>query len=138
MVFFGPQMRKDWLDELGLERPETLQEWDDLLVAVKDSGKVEYPLTFTNFRRGRGINGPGNAFIQPFGTTWDFHQIDGTVRFGPYTDEFKEFLTFFKDWYDRGLVDPEFFSNERKTFDAKVVNGDAFAWTSYTGSGIGA
>jgi putative aldouronate transport system substrate-binding protein len=139
MVFFGPQMRKDWLDEMGMETPETLAEWDKLLVAFKEAGYVEYPLTFTNFRRGRGINAAGGIFIQAFGTTWDFHQTDsGKVRFGPNTNEFKEFLIFFKDWYDRGLVDPEFFSNERKTFDAKVVNGDAAAWNSYTGSGIGA
>ena len=139
MVFFGPQLRKDWLDELGMDRPETLADWDDLLVAFKKGGYAEFPLTFTNLRSGRGINAAGGIFVQPFGTTWDFHQTSsGEVRFGPYVDEFKDFLSFFKDWYDRGLVDPEFFSNDRKTFDAKVVNGDAAAWNSYTGSGIGA
>jgi putative aldouronate transport system substrate-binding protein len=139
MVFFGPQMRKDWLDQLGMDVPETIADWDTLLVAVKEAGLCEYPLTFTNLRRGRGINAAGGVFIQPFGTTWDFHQDDsGKVTFGPYKDEFKDFLIFFKDWVNRGLVDPEFISNERKTFDAKVVNGDAFAWVSYTGSGIGA
>ncbi len=139
MVFFGPQLRKDWLDQLGLERPETLDEWEKVLVAFKEAGLAEYPLTFTKFNRGRGINGPGNAFIQPFGTTWDFYRDDsGNVHFGPYDDQFKDFLTFFKGWFDKGLVDPEFFSNERKTFDAKILNGDVGAWTSYTGSGIGA
>ena len=139
MVFFGPQLRADWLDQLGMEVPETLAEWDTVLSAMKSEGLVEYPLTFTNFRRGRGINGPGNAFIQPFGTTWSFHQDDGgNVQFGPYQDSFGDFLAFFKDWFDRGLVDPEFFSNERNTFNAKILNGDTGAWTSYTGSGIGA
>ena len=28
MVFFGPQLRRDWLDQLGLEVPETLAEWE--------------------------------------------------------------------------------------------------------------
>ena len=139
MVFFGPQLRADWLDQLGMEVPETLAEWDTVLSAMKSEGLVEYPLTFTNFRRGRGINAPGNAFIQPFGTTWSFHQDDGgNVQFGPYQDSFGDFLAFFKDWFDRGLVDPEFFSNERNTFNAKILNGDTGAWTSYTGSGIGA
>ena len=139
MVFYGPQLRADWLDQLGLEVPATLAEWDNVLSSMKSEGLVEYPLTFTNFRRGRGINGPGNAFIQPFGTTWSFHQDDrGTVQFGPYEEAFGDFLAFFKDWFDRGLVDPEFFSNERNTFNAKILNGDTGAWTSYTGSGIGA
>lgn len=138
MVFFGPQGRADWMEQLGLDDPVTIADWEENLVAVKEAGLVEYPLTFTKFDRGRGINGPGNAFIQPFGTTWDFHQVDGVVEFGPYEDEYLDFLTFFKDWFDRGLVDPEFISNERNTFDAKILNGEAAFWTSYTGSGIGA
>ncbi len=138
MVFFGPQGRADWMEQLGLEDPVTLDDWTANLQAVKDAGLVEYPLTFTQFNRGRGINGPGNAFIQPFGTTWDFHQVDGVVEFGPYEDEYLDFLTFFKGWFDAGLVDPEFFSNERATFDAKILNGEVAFWTSYTGSGIGA
>ena len=35
-------------------------------------------------------------------------------------------------------MDPESFSNERNTFDAKILNSTAGAWVSYTGSGIGA
>ena len=137
MVFFGPQLRADWLDQLGLEVPETLAEWEQVLTAFKSEGLVEYPLTFTNFRRGRGMN--RSAFIQPFGTIWDFYRDDsGQVGYGPYDDEFGEFLTFFKGWFDKGLVDPESFSNERNTFDAKILNGVAGAWLSYTGSGIGA
>ena len=137
MVFFGPQLRRDWLDQLGLEVPETLAEWEQVLTAFKTEGLVEYPLTFTNFRRGRGMN--RSAFIQPFGTIWDFYRDDsGQVHFGPFDDQFGEFLTFFKGWFDQGLVDPESFSNERNTFDAKILNGTAGAWLSYTGSGIGA
>ena len=60
------------------------------------------------------------------------------MHFGPYDDAFGDFLVFFKDWFDRGLADPEFFSNERNTFNAKILNGETGAWLSYTGSGIGA
>jgi putative aldouronate transport system substrate-binding protein len=56
----------------------------------------------------------------------------------PWTLSLKDFLTLFKSWYDKGLIDPEFMSLERKAFDAKILNGDVGAWVSYTGSGIGA
>ncbi|TFH06311.1 MAG: extracellular solute-binding protein, partial [Spirochaetales bacterium] len=138
MVFFGPQLRGDWLNQLGMDLRVTLDDWEAVLTAMKEAGLTDSPMTFTKFTAGRGINGPGNAFIQPFGTTWDFHQVDGKVTFGPYEDEYLAFLTFFKGWFDKGLVDPEFFSNERNSFDAKILNGNVGAWTSYTGSGIGA
>ena len=38
MVFYGPQLRSDWLDQLGLEVPETLDEWDDVLSSMKSEG----------------------------------------------------------------------------------------------------
>lgn len=139
MVFYGPQVRGDWLAELGLEVPVTLDDWEEVLVAFQENGLSEHPLTFTSLTQGgRGINAPGNAFIQPFGTTWAFHQENGQVYFGPYRDEFRDFLVFFKDWFDRGLVDPEFVSQDRAGMDAKVLNGVVGAWTNYTGSGIGA
>lgn len=139
LVFFGPQLRKDWLDKLGLKVPVTLDDWTNVLTAFQKAGLSKHPLAFTNFTDGRGVNGPGYSFIQPFGITWDFYQDDnGKVHFGPYENAFKDFLTFFKGWYDKGLIDPEFISTDRKTFDAKILNGDVGAWTSYTGSGIGA
>lgn len=139
LVWFGPQLRKDWLNELKLQVPETLAEWEKVLTAFKTAGKCEYPLTMTRFSDGRGVNDAGSTFIQPFGTTWRFHQDDaGKVHFGPYDSQFKDFLVFFKGWIDKGLVDPELWSNTRKTFDAKVLNGKAGAWVNATGSGIGA
>jgi putative aldouronate transport system substrate-binding protein len=138
MVFFGPQLRKDWLDDLGLEVPETIAEWETVLTAFKKSGKTDTPLGFTKLGKGRDI-AASSAFIQPFRTNWDFYRQDnGKVQFGPMDPQFKDFLTLFKSWYDKGLIDPEFMSLERKAFDAKILNGDVGAWVSYTGSGIGA
>lgn len=137
-VCYGPQLRKDWLDQLKLPVPETLAEWETVLTAFKTGGKTKTPLTFTKLSDVRSINAPGNAFIQPFGTTWEFFQDDnGKIHFGPYESQFKDFLVFFKGWFDKGLVDPEMFSLIRKTFDAKILNGEVGAWTGYVGSGLG-
>ncbi len=140
-VFYGPQIRKDWLDDLGLDVPETIDDWEDVLTAFKESGKTDSPLGFTKIGLGRSVIDPANqgVFVQAFKTSYDFYIADsGEVRFGPLDPQFKDFLILFKDWYEKGLVDPEFISCERKAFDAKVVNGDIGAWVSFTNSGIGA
>ncbi len=139
MVFQGPQLRKDWLDSLGLQRPETLAEWEEALTAVKRSGKAAYPLIFTRIGVTRSsIEAGAGVFMQPFGITWGFYKDDdGKVHFGQYENAYRDFLVLFKSWFDKGLIDPEFISSELKTFDAKVLNGQAFAWVANTGNGIG-
>ena len=41
---FGPMIRKDWLDELGLDVPETYDELHDVLVAFKEKKGADAPL----------------------------------------------------------------------------------------------
>ena len=41
----GPLVRKDWLDDLGLDRPETSDEWYEMLAAFRDKKGAEAPMT---------------------------------------------------------------------------------------------
>ena len=42
----GPMLRKDWLDDLGLEVPETIDEWETVLTAFKNEKGAKAPLSF--------------------------------------------------------------------------------------------
>ena len=44
----GPMLRKDLLDKLGLEVPETIDRWHDVPAAFKEDG-VEVPLSLELF-----------------------------------------------------------------------------------------
>ena len=44
-MFSGPILRKDWLDELGLEVPETIDEWENVLAQFKEKKGATAPLT---------------------------------------------------------------------------------------------
>ena len=59
MATSGFMARKDWMDELGLEAPETIEEWEMFLEALKT--KCDYPLavpmgTLSFFCGGFGID----------------------------------------------------------------------------------
>lgn len=45
-TYVGPIIRKDWLDELGLPVPETIDEWYTVLKAFKEKKNAAAPLTF--------------------------------------------------------------------------------------------
>src|SRR5699024_199237 len=35
-VFMGPMLRKDWLDKLDLDVPETIDEWEEVMTAIRE------------------------------------------------------------------------------------------------------
>lgn len=66
-----------------------------------------------------------------------FYQDAGTMKYGPLQPEFKAFLETMAAWYKEGLIDPDFGFMEQKTYDAKLLGGQAGAGFMYLGSGVG-
>lgn len=111
---FGPMIRKDWLDELGLDIPETYDELHDVLVAFKEKKGADAPLLL-NYAA-TGIN---NGLVEGYGIfglvadaamSEPYYQVDDTVMYGPIQPEFKEYLTMVHDWYQEGLIWQDFMS----------------------------
>ena len=111
---FGPMIRKDWLDELGLDVPETYDELHDVLVAFKEKKGADAPLLL-NYAA-TGIN---NGMVEGYGIfglvadaamSEPYYQVDDTVMYGPIQPEFKEYLTMIHDWYQEGLIWQDFMS----------------------------
>ncbi len=101
----GMAIRQEWLDELNMEVPETIDELHEVLVAFRDN----YGAWMHLFTDGT----IGNDYIlSAYGVTQDFYMIDGgdQVGFGPTTEEYKTYVTLMRDWYREGLIDPDFMS----------------------------
>ena len=133
-VNFGITMRNDWLLELGMEPPETIDEYYEVLKAFKEKKGAASPLVFQK----NDIGGPSDAFSGAYKATRNFYQENGKVKFGPIEPEFKEFLITMNKWYKEGLIDKDFGTIDRKTVDSKVLNGQAGAFLGYPGSHMGA
>ncbi|MFC0215503.1 extracellular solute-binding protein [Paenibacillus chartarius] len=135
-VFHGPIIRKDWLDELGLPVPETIDEWYTTLKAFKEKKGATAPITFV------GQPNPLNDFytgdfVGAFGVTKDFFLLDGKVKYGPMEPGFKEFLATFRKWYAEGLIDKNLATVDMKAIDANFANGATGATVGNAGGGIG-
>ncbi len=113
----GLIIRQDWLDELGLAMPETIDEWYTVLKAFKEKKGATAPLSFS---RGEAYLG---VFTGAFKTTFDFYVKDGKVVFGPMDDECKDFLITMNKWYEEGLLDNNFSTNDAATIRANMLNG---------------
>lgn len=127
----GLIVRKDWLDELGLEEPETMDDWENMLTEFKTKKNAPYPLEINPWAFQCG------AFAGAYGTIWDYYVEDGQVKYGPYDPEFKEFVTKMNDWYNKGLLTPDFASLVDSERDADFLSGKSGAVFAALGSGLG-
>lgn len=131
LVMTGPYIRKDWLDELGLEVPETIDEWEAVLTAFKEKKGAAAPLTGNRGMFELGI------FSGAYGVKEDYYHDNGVVKFGAYEPGFKDFVAKMADWRKKGLLDEGLPSCDNKMITSNILNGVSGAAFGNIGSGIG-
>ena len=104
----------EWMEKLGLEEPTTVEEFYDLLYAMRfndpnGNGETdEVPLsetTSTLFQIFGGLFGVGNRGTHS--SDYDIDPETGAVRYSKTSDAFRECLEFMHECYVDGLIDPE-------------------------------
>ncbi|NOU66106.1 extracellular solute-binding protein [Paenibacillus sp. LMG 31461] len=135
-VFQGPMIRKDWLDELGLPVPETIDDWTTTLKAFKEKKGAAAPLSFISKPRffNESYNG---AFLGAFGVNRGFYLDNGKIKFGPSESGFKEYLKTFHQWFQDGLLDKNIATVDTKALDGSFATGATGASIGNAGGGIG-
>ncbi len=118
-VFRGAMVRKDLLDQAGLAAPETIQEWDSALRAMKQMG-VEIPLTVNLDNYTMDNVGP---FLGAYDICGGFYQEEGKVKFGPYEENFALFAKQMRAWYAEGLLDAEFTNVDAGRYEQLLAEG---------------
>ncbi len=128
----GPIVRKDWLDDVGLDVPETIDDWTTMLTAFKDKKGAKAPLSFSvNNLKTWGV------FVGAYGIFDGLYVDNGTVKYGPMDDRYKDFLTQFHNWYEAGLLDADYATVDGATVQTNMLNGISGATYGSCGSGIG-
>ncbi|WP_438447301.1 extracellular solute-binding protein [Gorillibacterium sp. sgz5001074] len=135
-TYGGPIVRKDWLDELGLPVPTTMDEWYTMLKAFKEKKGATAPLTFVSTPRLFSDLQFG-AFYGAFGVKRDFYMENNKVKFGPMEPGFKDFLSTMRKWYAEGIIDPDIATVDAKIRDANMTSGKSGATYALAGGGIG-
>ena len=132
-TYNGPIIRKDWLDELGLAVPETIDEWEEMLVAFKEKKGATAPFSLVN----SGAFSKGGIIVGAFGILDDYYLEDGKVKYGALEKGYKDFITLMKKWCDMGLVDKNLAGSDRKILTNNVLNAKTGATYLEAGGGIG-
>ena len=121
--------RGDMMAEMGAQVPATIDEFYDLLVAAKEFYKdVEGYYPFLS-----RIHWTYQNLFPAFGDAWQATDIafpggygdngDGKVSYNYTSDQWRRFLEFFNKMYVNGLLDPEIFTQDDSTVNAKIKDG---------------
>jgi len=120
----GPFLRGDWLDDLGLEVPETIDDWYIMLKAFKDSKGASVPLALAK----SGFAYLDAGLNSAWGVGQGFYRIDNIVKYGPAEPMYKDFLMTMNKWYTEGLIDKDFATRDRDTYNALFITGKSGAF----------
>ena len=127
----GMWVRQDWLDELGLSTPVTIDDWDTMLYAMK--AKTPNPL-FINLPDWFGMY-YSYVIAGSYESHWDYFRRNGTtVEFGPINEGWRQFLTKMNQWYNDGILDPDFATRTYDDVMANTINGQYGAFSNYYGA----
>lgn len=128
LITSGPVLRKDWLDELGLDVPETYEEWTNVLTAFKEKKGATAPFTVFDAL---------SYLIAFFDGQFSFYVDGDTIKYGPAEPAFKAAIEGLEGWFSKGLLDENFVSLDKKGFDSNMLTGKSGAALASGGSGIG-
>ena len=132
-VMQAMMLRMDWLEEMNLELPETIAEWEIVLETFKQKEGVEYPLTMT-FNDLKGSENFNTAY--KVGNSFYVDDED-RVQYGPSQEAYKEYLTTLNRWYENGYLDPDFASIDGAYVTSQILNGKAGVSYAWIGAGLG-
>lgn len=138
----GMQTRGDWLDELGLDAPETYEEYESVLQAFQSAygctaAMQMYPsclLTGSMLCGGYGVSGYYTVYDDSGEIPNVMFQIDGTAHCSLLEDGYRDYLTMLNRWYTEGLISSDFLSGSCNPNDSNnlgdIYSGNTGIWYS--------
>lgn len=120
-IFYGPVIRTDWLDKLGLDAPTDPDSLYEVLKAFKTkdpngNGEAdEIPMS--------GVGSKNLTYVMPmFDTSREFYIVDGQVKYGPMDKNYDDALAYLAKLYAEDLIDEEYIMQDRTALVGKITN----------------
>ncbi len=134
-------IRQDWLDNLGLEQPNNIEELEQVLIAFRDNDPngngVKDEIPYFNRTKEEALR-PINFWdgrTSGSDTYHDFMVVDGQIAHPYATENYREGVKNLARWYAEGLVDPEIYtrgSSARDYLLSENLGGFTHDWFAST------
>lgn len=118
-AFYGPEIRKDWLDEAGLAVPTNPDEWENALKVMNEKHGGKFAFAPTDMDLG-GFSG-GFGAHGTFGLNFYVGE-DGKVAATQTQEEWKNYMEWLHKLYAEGLIDPDVATIDDEGLKTKAAN----------------
>ena len=126
LVTNGTMIRKDWLDNVGLDLPTTYDDWYEVMTAFKN--EYDCSAAFLMPEEIQSSGSPYTAGYETAGYSPDsrmsgghFYQVDGVVTSSLIDDNYRDWLIMVNQWYEEGLIYSDFYSADSRTITEELV-----------------
>ncbi len=130
--------RQDWLDKLGLEAPQTVDELYEVFKAIKagdpNGNGIDDEIPFAVRKQGANDRANLMPFVHNWGIAEYFFAEDDVVKFGATDPRMKDALSWLNKCYAEGLIDPEYLTVDKTAWYSEWTNDQVFMsydWSAY-------
>lgn len=125
----GPILNKTYLDQVGLEVPETIAQWETVLAAFAELDIIPF-----SFGADQGFYPLYDTFASAYGVTMGemLFQENGVVKCSPLEDGYYDLLVMLHQWYSNGWIRGDFYSQSHQDtikadFEKGAVGASVFS-----------
>ncbi len=131
----GNFIRQDWLEELGLEMPKTVDDYHDVLTAFKSNYGISDPFMLSaNLKSNLSYAFGSTSFNVDDASSLSFYLEDGNVVCCFTSEGYQEYIATLAQWFEEGLIGGDFFNRSSDMTDTAntsvILNGQAGIWTT--------
>lgn len=131
-------IRTDWLEKLGLEIPNTVDEYYNVLKSFRNgdpngNGQAD-EIPYFNRDVGSSYEESISDMLMLWHARKGIFEEDGKIKFGPLEPEYKTAISNIARWYAEGLIDQQIYTrkNARDTLLANNTGGSTHDWCGST------
>lgn len=119
-TYLGPVVRKDWLEECGLEIPKTISEFENVIRVFHDKYGATFDAAYSRYWS-EGVAGAFGAYGNA-DAGYGWYVKDGRVGLGQAQPEWRDYVSWQNKLWEEGLVDQDILTEDDTTIKAKIHN----------------
>lgn len=122
-TYQGPVVRKDWLDECGLEVPKTISEFENVVRVFNEKYGATFNSAFATRFKAHGLSGAFGAYGNSDASARNGWFVkDGKVNLSAAQPEWREYVSWLNKLWEDGLIDQDILTEDDTTIKDKIHN----------------